>query len=279
MVKYLALWVLAATLACIAPVASMTLGASLRPVGQPGNCVLRFDDEFDGTTLNKNKWTTCYWWARRGGCSIDTNHELEWYQPGNVRVSHGTLTLRAEQREIRVGGKAYHYASGVVTTGPTSERSSAVRFSFKYGYVEMRAKVPRGKGLWPAFWLLPANHADRPEIDVMEIIADQPNTDKMSVHYSSSSGDSKSVTHTWIGPDLSADWHTYGLDWEPGALVWYVDGVECWRYTNDAAIPAQPMYLLANLAVGGDWPGAPDGSTPFPSDFQIAYIRVCGQAK
>jgi beta-glucanase (GH16 family) len=271
MFKHLFSWIVLAALVLPAVVSA---SAPPKPVGQTGGWTLVFHDEFGGSALDAKKWTTCYWWASRGGCTIATNHELEWYRPNNVMVGQGLLTLRAKPEKIAVGGKSYPYTSGMITTGPTGERSGPARFVFQYGYVEMRARVPSGKGLWPAFWLLPANRQDRPEIDVMEIMGDQPNTTRMTLHYPTVSGDRESMTQQWTGDDFSADWHTFGADWEPDAVVWYVDGVERWRYTDRTRIPAQPMYLLADLAVGGDWPGAPDISTLFPSDYQINYIRV-----
>jgi beta-glucanase (GH16 family) len=74
--------------------------------------------------------------------------------------------------------------------------------------------------------------------------------------------------------DLSAGWHVYGVDWEPDHIVWYVDGVERFRFQDTAHIPNEPMYVIANLAVGGDWPGAPDNSTFLPADLLIDYIRI-----
>ena len=78
----------------------------------------------------------------------------------------------------------------------------------------------------------------------------------------------------WHGPDFSQDWHTFALDWQPDSLTWYVDGVEHWTYPNASHVSEKDMYLLINLAVGGDWPGDPDSSTPFPSAFEIDYVRI-----
>ncbi len=103
----------------------------------------------------------------------------------------------------------------------------------------------------------------------MEILGNQPTAYHMNFHYVG--GD---AGYTWNGPDFSAGWHVLGLDWEPNAIVWYVDGVERWRYTDTAHIPNEAEYLLLNLAVGGDWPGPPNGSTPFPSYFDVDYVRV-----
>ena len=111
----------------------------------------------------------------------------------------------------------------------------------------------------------------------MEIIGQEPDTLHMHVHFLDSDGNLVSEGSDWIGPDFSADWHTFAVDWQPDVIIWYVDGIERWRYTGN--IQARPMYLLANLAVGGDWPGAPDDSTPFPSYYEIDYIRVWKRKK
>lgn len=248
--------------------------AKVIPVGQTGNWTMLFEDEFNGTSLNTSKWTTCYFNFKVGnGCDHNQN-ELELYQPDNVIVKDGVLTLRAEKRTIKaVNGKAYNYTSGMISTGPTNA-STPAHFAFTYGYMEMRAKVPYGKGLWPAFWTLPADLSWPPEIDVFEILGDATNRILMHYHYAPA-GDSPA---TWTGPDFSADWHTYAVDWEPDAITWYVDGIERRRYTDTANIASKPMFLVASLAVGGDFPGSPDSTTHFPSYYQIDYIRVWKRA-
>jgi beta-glucanase (GH16 family) len=78
-----------------------------------------------------------------------------------------------------------------------------------------------------------------------------------------------------VGPDFSAGFHAFAAEWKPGEVIWYVDGVERGRST--AGVPAEPMYLIANLAVGGDWPGNPESTTTFPGVMEIDYIRVYQQ--
>ncbi len=245
------------------------------PIGQSGAWHLIFSDEFNAPAFDPARWTTCYWWNKRG-CTIVTNQEMEWYQPGQVQVVDGMLQLRADHGlVVASNGHTYRYLSGMISSGrATSDTSHPARFAFTYGFAEMRAKIPAGQGLWPAFWLLPADHNSRPEIDVMEITGDAPHTVHLRFHYLTASGEREDIGGEWTGPDFSADWHTFAIAWTQEALIWYVDGVERWRFTDRAAIPAEPMYLLANLAVGGDWPGAPDAATKFPADYQIDYIRV-----
>ncbi len=242
------------------------------PVGSSGGANLVFSEEFDGAALNTSRWHTCSWWAT-STCSIETNNELELYTKNNVSVANGMLKLQARRENaVAWNGKTYNYTSGMVSTGGRSGEI-APGFTFKYGYMESRVKIPAGKGLWPAFWTLPADYSWPPEIDVMEIIGDKPNVQEMHYHYIDASGAQRSAGKNWAGPDFSQDWHTFGVDWQPGSLVWYVDGVERWRFT-DAAVTSKPAYLLLNLAVGGNWPGSPDASTPFPSDYLVDYVRV-----
>lgn len=254
---------------------STTLPPQVIPVGQSGDWNLLFADEFNGTTLDTGKWVTCYWWDN-DGCNIASNNELQWYQPDDVIVNNGTLQLRAQQRSIDAAdGNSYDYTSGMVTTGRNvSDISAPAKFTFAFGYAEIRAKIPKGQGLWPAFWLLPVDHNSKPEIDVMEILGHETDTIHFNFHYLNSEGVYENQNTDWIGPDFSDGWHTYGVDWQPDKIVWYVDGIEHFRYTEAGHIPNGPMYLLANLAVGGDWPGAPSGSTPFPSYYEIDYMRV-----
>lgn len=246
--------------------------------GTPSQWTLIFSDEFNGSALNPASWTTCYWWEKKG-CTNAGNHELEWYQPENVQVSDGALQLIAQSQTVSGSdGNTYPYTSGMVTTGRSTEKlSDPVRFAFKYGFAEIRAKIPSGRGLWPAFWLLPADNTSKPEIDVMEVLGHLPNEANMSIHYATPNGSAVRVGNVWDQTTLSSGWHTYAIDWEPDHISWYIDGYQRWRITSAEQIPAEPMYLLINLAVGGDWPGAPDDHTPFPSRFQIDYVRVWQQ--
>ncbi len=234
-----------------------------------------FVDEFDGDELDRSQWTTCYWWDKNG-CTNGTTGEMNWYQDGNVSVADGTLRLEARREEISASdGKRYDYTSGIVTTGRSTWKTDGPsRFSFRYGRVEVRAKVPAGQGLWPAIWLLPSDHGITPEIDVMEILGHRPDRIEMHYHYTPRLGGAQNEGQNWKGPDFSADWHRFAVEWRPDAIIWYVDDEERWRFNKRSLISDEPMYLLLNLAVGGDWPGPPDQDTAFPSVFEIDYVRI-----
>ncbi len=148
-----------------------------------------------------------------------------------------------------------------------------------HGYVETRAKLPAGRGLWPAFWLLTTHYVeDVPEIDVMEFLGQDVDTLYHTYHYFDVDDNYRKIsTPSFVvnATDWTQDFHTFGMAWSPTEIIYYVDGVETRRVTDqDYVIANQSMYLIANLAVGGNWPGSPDASTQFPATFEIDYIRA-----
>lgn len=245
------------------------------PLGRDDAFHLLFEEEFDAPTLRKDRWTTCYWWDKRG-CTNLSSHELQWYLPGNVAVEDGNLVLTARpDRVTGVKGRTFDYSSGIVTTGRyASDEGSRARLETTFGFFEIRAWIPSGQGLWPAFWMLPSSHESLPEIDIMEVLGHRTDRLEMHFHYRDADGEKKSVGRDVATTDLSSGWHVYGLDWSPDRLIWYLDGVEMWRYSESANIPTEPMYLVINLAVGGRWPGNPDETTDFPATLRVDYVRV-----
>ena len=251
------------------PTAASTVTATPTSTPQPtilgastGTWHLQFGDEFNGTTLDTSKWMTHYPDGTPGstsGRNLFGNNELEYYTDNSVSEGNGILRISAQRQSVA----GYSYTSGIINSYPS--------FSTTYGFIEMKARIPKGQGLWPAFWLLPSNVTWPPETDIMEAIGSDSGTVAMSNHHMVN-GQLQSDQQFFFGSDLSTSFHTFGLEWSPTQLVWYIDGIERARMTN--AIPNQPMYIIANLAVGGNWPGSPDASTPFPSYFDIDYIRV-----
>lgn len=240
----------------------------------PGSWKLVFSDEFVGSIVNRKKWTLCYWWDK-GGCTNLGNNELEWYMPGNVSQELGKLVMRARKQSV-IGwkGQTFPYTSGMVTTGRDYSETRPARAQFTYGHIEIKAKIPRGQGLWPALWMLPSTLKSRPEIDIMEVLGDTPQRLHLHFHYTDEGGKVLQPGLTVTTADLSTGWHVYGLTWDPDAIRWYLDGKEVWSFTDKRYVPSEPMYLLMNLAVGGDWPGAPNSLTKFPSRFSVDYVRV-----
>ena len=208
---------------------------------------LIFSDEFSGS-LDAATWATQTPWNTQY-----TTGELEYYDPANAVVQDGTLRLVSESRP----SNGYAYTSGIVTSLP--------RAKFTYGYFEIRAKLPSGQGIWPAFWLT----NDRSlEIDALEMLGNRPGRAFMTLHENGSQVFQK----LYDGPDFSGGFHTFGVDWQPGHVKWYVDGVCRASYTGQ--VPSDPMWICLNTAVGGAWPGSPTATTPFPQAYSIDYVRV-----
>ena len=167
--------------ATLAIAAAVTLGqitlktyaANPAPVGATGEWNLVFQDDFNATSLDTAKWATCYDWNNKG-CYHQSNNELNWYDAAHISVSGGAAHLTATNTPITGSdGHPYDYVSGMITTGRDSYFAPA-KYNFQYGYAEARLKLPAGQGLWPAFWLLPADQSWPPEIDIFEFF--QPAT-------------------------------------------------------------------------------------------------------
>lgn len=233
---------------------------------------LILDEEFHGSVLDTSVWNTCHWW-NDGGCTIASNAELEWYLPEQVRVRDGRLMLTAERRDVTgADGKTFSYTSGMVTTGPPAHDAKP-KVAFTYGAVEVGFRAPRGAGLWPAIWMLPASEESKPEIDLFEAVGQRPQQANMYFHPARSR--KMRASHRAVllpeGEDLTSN-HTVRLEWSPRRLNFIFDGEKVWEVTGDH-VPDEPMYLVLNLAVGGDYGGPPD-PTVFPATFQIDYARI-----
>jgi beta-glucanase (GH16 family) len=220
---------------------------------------LVFSDEFDGTKLDTSKWTPRDPWG------YERNQELQAYVEDAFDVRDGILHIRAEKRHAQYAGKDRAYTSGMMTTHD--------HFAQKFGRFEVRCRVPKGQGLWPAVWLLPLPRSWPPEIDILEILGHEPNKVHMTHHWRGEDKKLASDSKAWKGPDFSADFHVFAVEWTPQYIAWSIDGHE--RQRSIKHIPVdKPMYLLINLAVGGNWPKAPDEHTVFPATFDIDYVRI-----
>lgn len=235
---------------------------------------LVFSEEFKGAELDASKWNTAYLW----GSDLFINSEEQYYvdilrRPDfgyNPFVLNGeTLTIRSIETPAALKTQALNqpYLSGVIT--------SYDAFKFTYGYVEARVRMPRGRGYWAALWLLNAYYVERkPEIDIVEHIGHEQDRVYHTYHYFDSNDELRSTDSLEsAGDDYTADFHTFGVEWKPGVLIYYIDGVEQHRII-DPNVSSQEMYIIANTAVGGWWPGSPDATTPFPGEYEIDYIRA-----
>ena len=246
--------------------------ATPEPGGAPASgWVLDWNDEFSGTSLDHTKWseeTGPYW----------HNNELQYYtdRPANLRVADGYLIIEARKEDL--GPR--HYTSARIRTHGLQER--------QYGRYEARIRIPRGQGIWPAFWLLGASCGRVPwpkcgEIDIMENIGKEPSIIHGTVHGPGYSGDNGFGAPSALASGAYADdFHVFALEWEPREIRFYRDGILYHTVTPDRVsgqwVFEQPFYVILNLAVGGDWPGNPDASTVFPQQMLVDYVRVYRRA-
>jgi beta-glucanase (GH16 family) len=212
-----------------------------------------FNEDFNEPQLDTSFWSTAY--------SSGGNGELQYYSPDALSLNNGKLLITA----TNTPANGYPYTSGIIHTQG--------KFSQEYGRFSIRAKLPKGKGYWPAFWLLPAKSNFPLEIDVFEYLGHKPHVVYLSQHWSDAAGHHLHRTHaSKINANFSTGFHTFTLDWSPDELRWSIDGVTQFRSTSN--IPNVPMFLLINLAVGGKWPGNPDSTTHFPASMQVDYVHV-----
>jgi beta-glucanase (GH16 family) len=239
---------------------------------------LVWSDEFNDTQLDPEVWYFETGDGSQYGIPGWGNNELEWYLPNNVELDNGVLRMTAR----REASNGYSYTSARINTRD--------RFAFKYGRIEARMKLPGGQGLWPAFWLLPQDNvygtwAASGEIDVMEavnLVGSGGNTVHGTLHYGAQWPNN---TFSGSGYNVPADatdtFHTYALEWDETEMRWYVNDVlylmqNSWS-TTGAAFPApfnETFHILLNVAVGGNWPGAPNSDTTFPVSLEVDYVRV-----
>lgn len=238
--------------------------------------------------------------------------EKQLYANGQVVEASSCLTLTAARRTIKISQVAesdvrkgtitrnagtdadpdiYYwpywsgtllYESGWASTGPDnygivdkSWVAQPSRHEWLYGVFECRVKLPKGKGFWPAVWMLRSDGKTRDEIDLFEMV--DPTGQHIAMHYHCDAvpdwTNEQGIGHN-AGVDLTQDFHTVSVDWTKDYIRWYLDGKLIQEFADKPNICSSPMYIIANLAVGGSWPGDPDSSTAFPQSMLIDYIRV-----
>jgi beta-glucanase (GH16 family) len=260
-------------LALLVAAASLCQAASDPPMAPAWTLV--WADEFDrpdGSAPDPKRWG---YDIGGGGWG---NKELESYTARlkNARIQGGNLIIEA-QKETYTG-------SDGITRDYTSARLRTLGIaSWKYGRLEARMQLPRGQGLWPAFWMLGTNISlvSWPacgEIDIMENIGREPSVIHGNIH-----GPNLNQGFTYQLPGGKAfadDYHLFAVEWSPNQIWWLVDNVT-YGYASTNALPTgaqwvfnSPQYLLLNLAVGGTWPGSPDSTTVFPQQLKVDYVRV-----
>ncbi|MBN1411331.1 MAG: glycoside hydrolase family 16 protein, partial [Spirochaetales bacterium] len=228
----------------------------------PANPGLRWADEFTQSTINTAYWTH----ESYGGGS--GNNELQYYTPGNnAFIENGVLVLEARRESY--GGMSYTSARMITYN----------KVQYTYGTIEARIQVPMGQGIWPAFWMLGTNIMTGTawpgcgEIDIMEHINNEGQIHG-TIHWDAS-GHAEYGTPVACNP---ATYNVYSVQWDSSAIRWYINGSQFWEADISNSVNSteefhRNFFILLNIAVGGDWPGAPDGSTVFPARMYVDYVR------
>jgi beta-glucanase (GH16 family) len=240
---------------------------------------LVWSDEFEGaagTPINTDHWT-----AEIGGWGWG-NNELEYYTDRTENVSlDGNGNLAIVAREENPADYNCHYGRCRYTSARIITKN---KVEFTYGRIEARIQVPRGQGIWPAFWMLGGDidQVGWPacgEIDILENVGFEPRTIHGTLHGPGYSGENSIGGSYSIDSDFADDFHIFAVEWEADEIRWYVDGVlyntltpedlrgRQWVYDHD-------FFIILNVAVGGNWPGNPDETTQFPQTMLVDYVRV-----
>jgi hypothetical protein len=230
---------------------------------------LTWSDEFNGKTLDASSWT---YESGGGGWG---NNELEYYTSNtkNSFLSGGNLIIEA-RKEI-MGSNNYTSARIV----------SRDKRTFTYGRIDIRARLPKGKGIWPALWMLGNNISSKPwpacgEIDIMELLGDNPRVTYGTMHWGPAGGGSTHIggNYTLSSGSFYDQFHVFSLKWETDKLVFLVDDVIYFTGTKSQVngdYPFdKPFFFIMNVAVGGNWPGNPDATTTFPQRMILDYVRI-----
>lgn len=246
------------------------------PTSYPGY-VLKWADEFNNTSLNTSIWSH----QNGDGCPNVCgwgNNELEYYtdRPENLFFQNGKLIIEAKPESFQ--GKGYT-SSKIITQG---------KQPIKFGRIDIRAVLPRGKGIWPAFWLMPEKSVfggwpKSGEIDLMEVVGHEPAKTHGTLHFGPGPG-STQISRNWSLPakTFNDEFHVFSLEWKQDQIQWLVDG-QVFSTVNKADLGAnnypfnEEFFVIFNLAVGGNWPGSPEAGTYFPAWLIVDYIRVYQQ--
>eukprot|EP00347_Sterkiella_histriomuscorum_P018297 403346046 len=245
-------------------VCALLMGALTLPsVTEAYRWVQVWNDEFDGNQVDRSKWN-----FEMGRNQANNEQQYSTDRSDNAFVSDGFLHIQALRENY---GDAQYTSARLNTAG---------KFSIQYGKFEMRAKLPQGQGMWPAFWLLGENigNVGWPacgEIDIMELVGKDPQNVYASLH--APSYDTTRGYH--LDQGFAGDFHTYGVNWQPEQIDFYVDGNTYLSVNKNQSGGHWPFtdgkfFIILNLAVGGFWPGNPDGSTHFPQQYVVDYVRV-----
>nr|CAA88008.1 laminarinase [Thermotoga neapolitana] len=242
---------------------------------------LVWSQEFDDGVIDPNVWNFEIGNGHAKGIPGWGNAELEYYTDKNAFVENGCLVIEARKEQVSDEYGTYDYTSARITTEG--------KFEIKYGKIEIRAKLPKGKGIWPALWMLGNNIGEVGwptcgEIDIMEMLGHDTRTVLRTAHGPGYSGGASIGVAYHLPeevPDFSEDFHVFSIEWDENEVEWYVDGQLYHVLSKDELAELglewvfdHPFFLILNVAMGGYWPGYPDETTQFPQRMYIDYIRV-----
>ena len=269
-------YLLLLALALISCDSSPDSGEEETAIEAPPGWALVWNDEFNGSSIDAAKWN------HEVNASGGGNNELQYYtqRKKNSFVENGNLVIEAHREQFMDVEGTRDYTSARMTTRG--------RGDWKYGRFEIRARLPKGQGIWPAIWMMPTaseygGWAASGEIDIMEIIGSKPDLLHGTLHFGGSypNNQSSGSSHQLSSGSLSSEFHTYAIEWKEGEIRWYIDDFLYSRKTEwnsaNAAYPApfdKEFFMILNVAVGGNWPGSPDASTVFPQRMEVDYVRV-----
>jgi hypothetical protein len=270
-----------------APTTSPPPPGAAPPIAAPAGktWALTFDVDFDGTSLDTTKLTPCFDW-NYGDCTSSFNDGKEHFLPSQVQVSNGVAHLVAEPLNPPYSdGACYNgvctYKSGLLSTARPNQ-SSPYLYPFTYGYVESNLKLPAIPGMSTGFWMLPAqpNYQYDYEIDILENLGGRPDVIYQTYNYNNRNSNykvndiSKDTNGKCAKMDYSGDFHTYGVNWQPDHVAFYIDGIECGRFTatDPSQIANQPMQIILALGVDNSWPRA--ANLVLPSQTATGHLDV-----
>lgn len=262
--------------------------ACTKPVDEVAGCQfpaqedmkLVWSDEFEGMQINTEKWS----YDTADGCQFGPNlcgwgnNELQYYTSteDNSYIEDGKLVIKAERENPLFLGE-YQYTSARMVTKNKGD--------WTYGRIDVRAKIPTGKGMWPAIWMLPTDTVygiwpASGEIDIMEARGSNTNEIVGTIHYGNEYWEFNDQYFDSDTVDFSQDFHVYSVHWTDQCIQFYVDGKELGNpNTRSTTLPQtwpfdQPFHLILNVAVGGNYDGDPDATTQFPQTMEVDYVRV-----
>lgn len=271
---------------CVGAIAS----SCTKSVSEVGGCdfpskesmTLTWADEFEDGLINTEYWG----YDTADGCQLDTidgslcgwgNNELQYYttREENARVEDGKLIITAKKEIPFYQGKQYTSARLLTKN----------KIDFRYGRVDVRAKLPQGQGIWSAIWMIPTDTVygiwpASGEIDIMENIGSDPNKILGTIHYGLDFHRYDTQYLPVDTVDFSEDFHTYTVLWTEDCILFQVDGIDIGVPNTRSSVQPDPwpfdqeFHIILNIAVGGNLPGDPNFTTQFPQTMEVDYVRV-----